>query len=130
MSTPPKPILPALGIDLVEIDRIREHLNDQQFLERVFTEAEREECLRRAKPEECLAARWATKEAVAKALGTGIGEFLAFREVEVLTVPGKGPRVRIHGPYAQYPMRISVSLTHTRTTGAAVVMIFPEDESN
>ncbi|MCB9367476.1 MAG: holo-ACP synthase [Calditrichaeota bacterium] len=124
---PPEPILPSLGIDLVEVERIASHLEDTAFLERIFTEAERTECLKRAKPEECLAARWATKEAVAKALGTGIGEYLAFKDVEVLTVPGKGPRVRIHGPYSAYPMRVSVSLTHTKTTAAAVVMIFPED---
>lgn len=124
---PPTPILPSLGIDLVEVERIAPHVGDDAFLDRIFTDAEREECLRRAKPEECLAARWATKEAVAKALGTGIGEFLAFRDVEVLTVRGKGPRVRIHGPYSQFPMRVSVSLTHTRTTAAAVVMIFPDE---
>ncbi|MBK6910296.1 MAG: holo-ACP synthase [bacterium] len=128
-KAPPAPILPSLGIDLVEVDRIAGHLDDPAFLERIFTDTERDECLRRAKPEECLAARWATKEAVAKALGTGIGEYLAFRDVEVITVKGKGPRVRIHGPYAQYPMRISVSLTHTRTTAAAVVMIFPSEET-
>jgi holo-[acyl-carrier protein] synthase len=126
-QSPPTPILPSLGIDLVEVDRIAEHVDDEAFLERIFTEAERAECLKRAKPGECLAARWAVKEAVAKALGTGIGEFLAFRDVEVLTVRGKGPRVRITGPYAAFPMRISVSLTHTRTTAAAVVMIFPDE---
>ena len=125
-TSPPTPILPSLGIDLVEVDRITAHIEDDAFLERIFTDSERAECLKRAKPEECLAARWATKEAVAKALGTGIGEFLAFRDVEVLTVPGKGPRVRIHGAYSQFPMRISVSLTHTNTTAGAVVMIFPE----
>jgi len=126
-KTPPTPILPSLGIDLVEVERIAKHLDDSAFLERIFTENELAECLKRAKAEESLAARWATKEAVAKALGTGIGEFLAFRDVEVLTVPGKGPRVRIHGPYSAFPMRISVSLTHTSTTAAAVVMIFPDE---
>lgn len=126
-KTPPTPILPSLGIDLVEVERIAKHLDDSAFLERIFTENELAECLKRAKAEESLAARWATKEAVAKALGTGIGEFLAFRDIEVLTVPGKGPRVRIHGPYSALPMRISVSLTHTSTTAAAVVMIFPDE---
>ena len=129
-KTPPTPILPSLGIDLVEVERIAKHLDDTAFLERIFTENELAECLKRAKAEESLAARWATKEAVAKALGTGIGEFLAFRDVEVLTVPGKGPRVRIHGAYSAFPMRISVSLTHTSTTAAAVVMIFPDDSGS
>jgi holo-[acyl-carrier protein] synthase len=125
--SPPKPILPSLGIDLVEVNRIADKLDDEHFLSRVFTDAERGECLRRAKPAECLAARWAAKEATAKALGTGIGKYLAFHDIEVLTVKGKGPRIRIYGAYSEYPMRISVSLTHTKTSAAAVVMIFPED---
>jgi holo-[acyl-carrier protein] synthase len=128
MSTPPNPILPSCGIDLMETERIKKHLDDPDFLERIFTERELEDCMHRAHPEEGLAARWAAKEAVAKALGTGIGEFLAFRDVEVTTVRGKGPRIRITGPYAQYPMRISLSLTHTRTNAAAVVLIFPDEE--
>ncbi len=110
------------------MDRIRKKLDDRHFLERIFTEAEREECLRRAKPDECLAARWAAKEATAKALGTGIGKWLSFQDVEVLTVRGKGPRIRIRGPYAEFPMQISVSITHTRTSAAAVVMIFPAED--
>lgn len=127
--SPPKPILPSLGIDLVEVERIAEKLDDPRFLERIFTERERAECLARAKPAECLAARWAAKEATAKALGTGIGEFLAFQDVEVLTVKGKGPRIQIHGPYAEFPLLAKVSLTHTRTSAAAVVMLFPADSS-
>lgn len=110
---------------MIEVDRIREKLEDAVFLERIFTQSERDDCLKRAKPEECLAARWAAKEAAAKALGTGIGKYLSFQDVEVITVRGKGPRIRIHGHFSQFPMTVSVSLTHTKTTGAAVVMIFP-----
>ncbi len=126
--TPPKPILPSLGIDLVDVDRIAKKLHDEHFLSRIFTEAERAECLRRMHPEQCLAARWAAKEATAKALGTGIGKWLSFQDVEVLTLKGKRPRIRIHGPYSEYPMRIAVSLTHTKASAAAVVMIYPEEE--
>jgi holo-[acyl-carrier protein] synthase len=114
-----------LGIDMAEVDRIRKHLEDEHFLSRVFTDAEREDCLRRVKPEECLAARWAAKEAMAKALGTGIGQYLSFRDVEVISVPEKGPCLRIHGYFSKFPMVTKLSLTHTRTTGAAVVMVFP-----
>lgn len=129
MKTPPDPILPSCGIDLMETERIKKHLEDIEFLNRIFTERELEDCLHRAHPEEGLAARWAAKEAVAKALGTGIGEFLAFQDIEVVSIKGKGPRIRITGPYAQYPMRISLSLTHTRTTAAAVVLIFPDQKT-
>ncbi len=123
---PPKPILPSCGIDLVEVERIRLKLDDPVFLERIFTERERAECLGRARAEESLAARWAAKEAVAKALGVGIGQYLSFLDVEVISGRGKVPQVHIHGPYAEYPMRVALSLTHTRTTAAAVVMIYPD----
>ncbi|MBU0507739.1 holo-ACP synthase [bacterium] len=122
---PPKPILPSVGIDLMEVERIRLMLDDEEFLNRIFTEQERSECLRRLKPEECLAARWAAKEAVAKALGVGIGKFLTFQDVEVIVGERKAPYIRIHGPYSHHPMRIALSLSHTRTTAAAMVMIFP-----
>jgi holo-[acyl-carrier protein] synthase len=111
----------------MEVDRIRKKLDDTAFLERIFTEREREECLGRAKAEESLAARWAAKEAVAKALGVGIGQYLTFQDIEVITGKNKVPRVYIHGPYAAYPMKVALSLTHTRTTAAAVVMIYPDD---
>lgn len=124
---PPKPILPSLGIDLIEVERLRKMLDDEEFLRRIFTETERAECLRRIKPEECLAARWAAKEAVAKALGVGIGEFLTFQDVEVIVGERKAPTIRIHGPYSRYPMRVALSLTHTASTAAAIVMIYPDD---
>jgi holo-[acyl-carrier protein] synthase len=114
---------------MVEVDRIRRHVDDEAFLERIFTERERAECLRRSKPEECLAARWAAKEATAKAFGTGIGKWLSFRDVEVITVPGKGPCIHLHGHFAQFPVLSKLSLTHTATTGAAVVMLFPADNA-
>jgi holo-[acyl-carrier protein] synthase len=128
MIRPPKPILPSCGIDLVEVDRIRKKLDDPAFLERIFTEREREECIGRARAEESLAARWAAKEAVAKALGVGIGQYLTFQDVEVVSGDGKVPHIHISGPYAIFPMRIALSLTHTRTTAAAVVMIYPDEE--
>jgi holo-[acyl-carrier protein] synthase len=112
---------------LIDVDRIRKMMDDEGFLERVFTEREREECLGRARAEESLAARWAAKEAVAKALGTGIGKYLSFLDVEVVAGTGKVPHVEIHGPYAEYPMKVALSLTHTRTTAAAVVMIYPDE---
>ena len=120
------PILPSLGIDLIEVERIRKKLDDAAFLERIFTEKERDECLRRAKPEESLAARWAAKEAVAKALGVGIGKHLSWQDIEVINGHGQAPRIQLRGAYAEFPMRIALSFTHTKTAAAAVVMIYPE----
>jgi holo-[acyl-carrier protein] synthase len=123
----PKPILPSLGIDLIEVDRIRKHMDDPAFLERVFTERERKECMGRARAEESLAARWAAKEAVAKALGVGIGQYLSFLDIEVVRGKSKAPQVHVRGAYSEYPMKVALSLTHTKTAAAAVVMIYPDE---
>lgn len=89
----------AVGADLVEIDRVAA-LVDQyggRFTRRVFTECELADCAGRA---ESLAARWAAKEATAKALGTGIGA-VAFREIEVVRETSGQPALRLHGAAAQ-----------------------------
>ncbi|MFQ5892785.1 MAG: holo-ACP synthase [Candidatus Tectimicrobiota bacterium] len=73
------------GIDLVGIERFRRVLDrhGDRFLERVFTAREREECAGRADPARHLAVRFAVKEAVFKALGTGWGRGVRWRDVEV-----------------------------------------------
>lgn len=83
------------GADLVEIGRIAGLLerHGERFLCRVFTPAELQVCEGRA---ESLAARWAAKEAVAKALGTGIGP-VAFREIEVVQDDCRCPSLRLYG---------------------------------
>lgn len=89
----------AVGTDLVEIARIATLAEQygERFTRRVFTERELADCAGRA---ESLAARWAAKEAVAKALGTGIGP-VAFREIEVVRESAGQPALRLHGAAAQ-----------------------------
>ena len=85
----------AAGTDLIEIRRIAVLLEryGERFLQRVFTPAELTACEGRP---DSLAARWAAKEAVAKALGTGIGQ-VAFREIEVVLDDCRCPSLRLHG---------------------------------
>jgi holo-[acyl-carrier protein] synthase len=73
------------GIDLVGIERFQRVLDrhGDRFLERVFTPDERDECTKRADPGRHLAARFAAKEAVFKALGTGWGRGVRWRDVQV-----------------------------------------------
>lgn len=73
------------GIDLVAIGRFRRALerHGERFLNRVFTPGEREDCSRRADPARHLAARFAAKEAVFKALGTGWGRGVGWQDVEL-----------------------------------------------
>ena len=114
-----------VGLDLVEIDRIKGILerHGDRFLTRVYTEREIQDSGGRT---ESLAARFAAKEAVMKALGTGA---MDFRDIEVFRDPGERPRIRLHGraqARAEFlgAQGIAVSLTHSRTTAAASVTIW------
>ena len=119
----------ATGIDLIETSRIREAIerHGERFLARVFTPAEREICQGRV---ESLSARYAAKEAFAKALGTGIRGF-GFLEIEILRGPLGEPQLRLYGPalelaQAQGWSDWSVSLSHTESHAVAVVTALKE----
>jgi len=111
----------GVGIDLLEIDRLERALERRPRLaERVFTVAEREYAAGRARPGRHLAARFAAKEAVVKALGLSDG--FGLREIEVLA--GEPPRVRLGGRAAAAAgdREIEISLTHSRDYAAAVAI--------
>jgi holo-[acyl-carrier protein] synthase len=112
---------PGVGIDLLEIDRLERALERHPRLaERVFTAAERDYAAARARPGRHLAARFAAKEAVVKALGLTGG--FGLREVEV--VAGEPPSVRLSGRAAEAAdgATVDVSLTHSRDYAAAVAV--------
>jgi holo-[acyl-carrier protein] synthase len=111
----------GVGIDLLEIDRLERALRRHPRLaERVFTPAERDYAAARARPARHLAARFAAKEAVLKALGAG--DSLGLGEIEVLgSAP---PKVRLSGRAAEVAAgrSVEVSLTHSREFAAAVAI--------
>jgi holo-[acyl-carrier protein] synthase len=118
------------GIDLVEIGRIQQSLEryGQRFLNRVYTSAEQAYCLRKRKAAESLAARFAAKEAGAKALGTGISRGVNWLEIEVTREPGGRPTLRFHGRAAEIAARLGVvhtalSITHTSDLSMANVIL-------
>ncbi len=111
----------GVGIDLLEIDRLERALERHPRLaERVFTAAEREYAAARARPGRHLAARFAAKEAVVKALGMCGGFGLG--EIEV--VAGQPPTVRLSGraKEAAAGREVDISLTHSRASAAAVAV--------
>jgi holo-[acyl-carrier protein] synthase len=118
------------GIDLVEIRRIQQSVERfrQRFLDRVYTAAEQAYCLRKRQSAESLAARFAAKEAGAKALGTGISRGVNWLEIEVSREPGGRPTLRFHGRAAEIAACLGVthtalSLTHTSTLSMASVVL-------
>ena len=118
------------GINMVEIQRIQ-HSADrfgQRFLRRVYTAQEQAYCLRKRNAAESLAARFAAKEAGAKALGTGISRGVSWLEIEVGREPGGRPTLRFHGRAAEFAARLGVdraalSITHTATLAMASVVL-------
>jgi holo-[acyl-carrier protein] synthase len=118
------------GIDLVEIGRVQRSIDryGQRFLDRIFTAAEQAYCLRKRKSAESFAARFAAKEAGAKALGTGISHGVNWLEIEVAREPGGRPTLRFHGRAAEYAARLgahhaALSVTHTAELAMASVVL-------
>jgi holo-[acyl-carrier protein] synthase len=122
-------MLPSIGLDLVEIERVRALLakHGDRFKARTFTEGEIAYCESHRDPAPSYAARFAAKEAVAKALGTGIAEGIAFTHIEVVRADNGQPSIVLHEvakakAEALGIARFIVSLTHTQTTAAATVL--------
>lgn len=106
------------GVDLIEIARIEEVVSrhGKHYLERIFTPAEIELCGKRT---ESLAGRFAAKEAVAKALGCGIGD-VEWKEIEILGDAQKAPVLRLYGRAQQKADELgltnwSVSISHDQS---------------
>jgi holo-[acyl-carrier protein] synthase len=118
------------GIDLMEIERIQQSLDryGPRFLNRIYTAAEQAYCLQKRNAAESMAARFAAKEAGAKALGTGISRGVTWLEIEVVREPGGRPALVFHGRAAQRAAQMGVrraalSLTHSRSTAMASVIL-------
>ncbi len=113
------------GVDLIEIERIRQahQRYGQRFLNRIYTPVEQARCRGRADE---LAARFAAKEAVSKALGTGMRGVL-WKEIEVVNDPRGKPLVRLYGAAERRAAELGIadldiSLTHSRDQAIAFVV--------
>jgi len=120
----------GLGSDLIEIARIAASIDrfGERFLRRVFTPGEIAYCQRKKNAAESFAARFAAKEAGAKALGTGISQGVSWLELEVQREPSGRPLLALSGRAAMRAekmgmARVSLSLTHSRDVSLAVVVM-------
>ena len=120
----------GVGTDMIEIRRIESSIDQfgERFLRRVFTSGEIDYCQRKKKhAAESFAARFAAKEAGAKALGTGISRGVAWKEIEVRREPSGRPTLHFTGRARELADQLgitglSVSLTHSRDLALAVVI--------
>jgi holo-[acyl-carrier protein] synthase len=120
----------GIGVDLVEISRIATLLADHpdRAPRRLFSETERMDCEKRARPEECLAARFAVKEAFWKAVGTGLSGPVTWHDVSIRVENGGRPVLETRGGATTRLAELGakathVSISHEAGFAIAVVMI-------
>ena len=117
--------MPAIGVDIVEIERVESAINrcGERFLSRIYTETELRTCQDRLAS---LASRFAAKEAVMKVLGTG-GIGISWREIEILTGDDGKPLVKLYGQALNKAeelnlKEVSVSLSDSKQHAVAVAI--------
>ena len=120
----------GIGIDIIEVARIRSAHEKfgERFLNRILHPNEISYCLSHRDPGPFLAARFAAKEAISKAFGTGIGAQLGWQDMEVVRKPSGEPFVLLHERgQALLQLRgaraVLISLSHTQTYAAAVAIL-------
>jgi holo-[acyl-carrier protein] synthase len=124
-------VIVGLGVDLVEIERVRRliDMRGDRAMARLFTDGERTYAAYRVDPARHFAARIAAKEAAFKALaGNDLARGIGWREIEVFARPDGGPLIRLHGRAERRAAelgvtRVLVSISHTDATAAAVVVL-------
>ncbi len=115
----------GIGNDMIEIARVRRvvEMFHMRFLNRVFTRNECAYCFSYKDPIPRFAARFAGKEAVAKALGTGIGEKLFWHDIEILNTPEGKPVVQLSSKVSQKgSLQVLLSLSHCKAYASAMAL--------
>jgi len=122
-------MIKSIGTDIIELDRVaRVHFeHGRRFLQKLFTDEEQAYFARWADPVPRVAGRFAAKEAVMKALGTGWSNGVRWRDIEVARLPSGAPEVRLHGRCREIfeslgASRIHCTITHSRDYAMAVVI--------
>lgn len=127
----------GLGVDIVEVARMKQILKRSPgFAKRVFSEDECAYCDSTANPATHYALRFAAKEAVVKALGTGFSQGIGVRDIEVRRLPSGRPAVRLSGKAREVAdrlgvreMPLSLSYTHSDAVACAMAITRTSDEA-
>jgi holo-[acyl-carrier protein] synthase len=130
---PPSTRVLGIGVDIVETARIASSIErfGERFLKRVFTDGEREYCGAMPFPARHYGARFAAKEAVSKAFGTGIGKQVGWRDIEVKRKETGEPYIILHGDAAEFAATLRVtqaliSLSHSDHYAVANAVLIAE----
>lgn len=116
----------GIGTDIIECERINRMIqrHEDHFIKRVYTEREIRYCSDRKNLDQHFAGRWAAKEAVLKALGTGWIAGIAWTDVEVINELGGKPTIELHGGATEIAKEkgireIQISITHCKSHAVA-----------
>ena len=119
----------GLGIDIIEVPRIESSYArfGDRFITRILRTSEIEYCLQHRQPGPFLAVRFAAKEAISKAFGTGIGQWLGWQDMEILRRPSGQPYVVLHDKGEELIKKsggaLHLSLSHTASYANAVAVL-------
>ena len=120
----------GIGIDVVEVARMATGIerHGEPYLARIFTDGERAYCDAQHNPAIHYAARFAAKEAVAKAFGTGIGKHAGLKDLEVVRDEGGAPQILLHAAAKDFAKsqgigQVLISLTHASEYAAANALV-------
>lgn len=123
-------MISSIGIDLVEVQRIEEAITryGDRFTTRVFTPWEIQYCRSKINPMLSFAGRFAVKEAVFKAVGTGFAEGVKWKSVEVVNNPRGQPQVRLGKAIRDHigDSEVKISLSHTIDHAVAVAVLLKD----
>lgn len=123
----------GIGNDIIEVERIKILLDkDDSFVRKVYTESEIEYCRSKKNASESFAARFAAKEAMFKAMGTGWRGEMTFRDIEVSNDSLGKPEVVVSGAVKAFVLEkhishIHISLSHVKQMAIATIILEKED---
>lgn len=118
----------GIGVDICEVERFDRLKNNKRFLNRIFTDNEIEYCKRKKNNAQCFAARFCAKEAFVKAIGTGFGKGVHYKEIEVIKDKAGKPTLSITGETKKTMLSkngsiVHLSISHEKISAVAFVTI-------
>jgi len=122
----------GIGIDIIEIDRIKKSVDDfgDQFLQKVYTPGEIKYCLSKKNKYQHLAARFAAKEAIYKAISTNWDSELSWQDMEIINAPNGMPEVKFKGhleKFLSHDKSLKISMSHSRDYVACVAIVYKKN---
>ncbi|MHB8580181.1 MAG: holo-ACP synthase [Ignavibacteriaceae bacterium] len=124
----------GIGVDIIEIDRVKKSVDKygDNFLNKIYTETELNYCLNKASKYQHLAARFAAKEAVYKALSTGWNKEIGWHDIEIYNEANGMPLVKLKGDLESFLSNgrsLKISISHSRDYVVCMAIVYKEDST-